>query len=77
MRTSPCLPLGEGLDQTHMEQQEDQLVLHVTATVPNALCPLCQQLAIRLHSRYCRVVKDLPCVGLARSTDPAHSHVLL
>ncbi|HEU5376756.1 MAG TPA: hypothetical protein VFV38_15075 [Ktedonobacteraceae bacterium] len=39
MRTPQFLPLGEGLELTQMEQQEDQLVLHVTATSPNALCP--------------------------------------
>lgn len=55
--------LGEGLELTQMERDEDQLVLHVTATSPSALCPLCQQPAIRLHSRYHRVVRDLPCVG--------------
>src|SRR5215471_8928722 len=26
-------------------------------------CPLCGQLATRMHSRYSRVVKDLPCAG--------------
>ena len=56
-------PLGGGLELTQTERQEDQLVLHVTATSPSALCPLCQQPATRLHSRYRRVVKDLPWVG--------------
>src|SRR5205823_594657 len=46
-----------------MDQRESQLVLHVTATSQNALCPLCAQPATRLHSRYQRVVKDLPCAG--------------
>jgi transposase len=55
--------LGEGLELTQMEKKEDQFVLHVTATSPSALCPLCQQPATRLHSRYGRVVKDLPCAG--------------
>ncbi|HEU5379848.1 MAG TPA: ISL3 family transposase [Ktedonobacteraceae bacterium] len=63
METPQFFPLGEGLELTQMEQHEDQLVLHVTATSPSALCPLCQQPAIRLHSRYRRVVKDLPCAG--------------
>lgn len=63
METPEFLPLGEGLELTQMERQEDQLVLHVTATSPSALCPLCQQPATRLHSRYRRVVKDLPCAG--------------
>lgn len=63
METPQFFPLGEGLELTQMERQEEQLVLHVTATSPSALCPLCQQPATHLHSRYHRVVKDLPCVG--------------
>lgn len=63
METPQFFPLGEGLELAQMEQQEDQLVLHVAATSPSALCPLCQQPATRLHSRYRRVVKDLPCAG--------------
>ena len=55
--------LGEGLELTQMEKKEDQFVLHVTATSPSALCTLCQRPATRLHSRYRRVVKDLPCAG--------------
>ncbi len=38
-------------------------MLHVTAISPSALCPLCQQPATRLHSRYRRMAKDLPCAG--------------
>jgi transposase len=63
MEPPQFFPLGEGLELTQIGQQEDQLVLHVTATSPSALCPLCQQPATRLHSRYRRVVKDLPCAG--------------
>ena len=63
METPQFFPLGEGLELTQMERHEDQLVLHVTATSPSALCPLCQQPATRLHSRYRRMVKDLPCAG--------------
>ena len=63
METPHFFPLGEGLKLTQIERQADQLVLHVTATSNNALCPLCAQPATRLHSRYRRVVKDLPCVG--------------
>ena len=63
MGTSQFFPLSKGLELTQMEYHEDQLVLHITATSPSALCPLCQQPATHLHSRYRRVVKDLPCVG--------------
>ncbi len=61
METPQCFPLSEGLELTRIEGQADQLVLHVTATSPTAVCPLCQQPATHLHSRYRRVVKDLPC----------------
>lgn len=60
METAQFFPLGEGLELTQMKRHEDQLVLHVTATSPSAVCPLCGQPATRLHSRYRRVVKDLP-----------------
>lgn len=63
MGTAQFFPLGEGLELTQMERHGDQLVLHVTATAPSALCPLCQQPATRLHSRYRRSVKDLPYAG--------------
>lgn len=46
-----------------MEHHGDRLMLHVTAISPSALCPLCQQPATRLHSRYRRMAKDLPCAG--------------
>src|SRR5215831_9746869 len=63
METPHFFPLGEGVELTQIERQQDQLVLHVTAISSNPLCPLCAQPAIRLHSRYRRVVKDLPCAG--------------
>jgi len=63
METPQFFPLGEGLELTQVEQHGDQLVLHATAVSPSALCPLCQQPATRLHSRYRRVAKDLPCAG--------------
>ncbi len=63
METLQFFPLGEGLELIQIERQEDQLVTHVSATSPSALYPLCQQPATRLHSRYRRTVKDLPCAG--------------
>lgn len=65
METPQFLPLGEGLELSSLEMNhgQGQLVLHVTATSRSAACPLCAQPATRLHSRYSRVVKDLPCAG--------------
>lgn len=63
MQTSQLLLLGERLELTGLEMGKGQLVLHITATSRSSPCPVCAQPATRLHSRYSRVVKDLPCVG--------------
>ncbi|HEX4207019.1 MAG TPA: transposase family protein [Ktedonobacteraceae bacterium] len=63
METPQLLLLGNGLELTRIEIGDNRLLLHVTATSRNSPCPLCAQPATRLHSRYRRVVKDLPCAG--------------
>ena len=63
MELSQLVPLDEGLELTHLERAENSLRLHVTSTSTGCLCPVCGQPATRLHSRYRRVVKDLPCMG--------------
>jgi transposase len=63
METPQILLLGEGLELTDLEMGNGQLVLHITATSNGSLCPLCAQPATRMHSRYSRVIKDLPCAG--------------
>jgi transposase len=63
MELSQLVPLGEGLELTHLERADDSLRLHVTSTSRSCLCPVCGQPSTRLHSRYRRVVKDLPCAG--------------
>ena len=63
MEIPQFLPLGDGLELTSMERGDGQLSLHVIATSSGSPCPLCGQPATRMHSRYSRVVKDLPCAG--------------
>lgn len=63
METLQLLSLDDGLELTQMERGDGWLRLHVTATSSNSPCPLCAKAATRLHSRYIRVVKDLPCSG--------------
>jgi excisionase family DNA binding protein len=63
METPLFFPLGDGLELTHMERGNGQLLLHITATSRDSACPLCAQPTARLHSRYRRLVKDLPCAG--------------
>jgi transposase len=63
MEMSQFLPLGDGLELTDLEREDDQLRLSITSTSSSCSCPVCGQPATRLHSRYRRVVKDLPCAG--------------
>jgi len=63
METPQFLPLADGLELSSLEMSHERLVAHVTATSRNPLCPLCAKPATRMHSRYNRVVKDLPCAG--------------
>lgn len=37
------------------------LVVHVVSTQPSSHCPLCGQASEQIHSRYHRVVADVPC----------------
>jgi len=46
-----------------IETVDDLLIVHVVSTKERADCPLCFCLAKRRHSRYTRVVADLPCAG--------------
>jgi len=63
MEVSPFLSLGQGLEPTSISAAADGLTIHVTSVMPSSSCPLCTHLATRIHSRYTRVVADLPCAG--------------
>src|SRR6266700_6564876 len=63
MFSSPLLPLPKGLEIATIETVDDLLVVHVVSTKVKVSCPLCFCLAKRRHSRYTRVVADLPCAG--------------
>jgi transposase len=63
MFSSPLLPLPAGLEIATIETVDDLLVVHVVSTKVNVFCPLCFCLAKRRHSRYTRIVADLPCAG--------------
>jgi transposase len=63
MEHSSFLSLGPGLEPTSISAAADGLTIHVTSTLPSSACPLCSHLAARIHSRYTRIVADLPCAG--------------
>ena len=65
-RTSPTLlPDAPGLQLVRLEADEQFLLVVVATTSPEALCPLCQCRSESIHSRYMRVVADLPWAGWA------------
>jgi transposase len=65
-RTSPTLlPDAPGLQLVRLEADEQFLLVVVATTSPEALCPLCQCRSESIHSRYTRVVADLPWAGWA------------
>jgi transposase len=63
LELSPLLLLGPGLEPMSISATADGFTVHVTSTLSSSCCPLCSHLATRIHSRYTRVVADLPCAG--------------
>jgi len=59
--TSPTLlPDASNLHLVRLEADEQFILAVVATTSPEALCPLCQCRSQSIHSRYVRVVADLP-----------------
>src|SRR2546425_6081760 len=68
--TSPTLlPDASGLHLVRLEADEQFILAVVETTSPEALCPLCQCRSQSIHSRYVRVVADLPWAGWAVRLD--------
>lgn len=64
MISSPFLPLPSGLEIATTEAVDDLLKVQVISIRNTSRCSLCFQPATRIHSRYSRVVADVPCGGL-------------
>lgn len=54
------LHLDENVHVLHEERTNEELFFIVEVDSSSALCPSCQKLSCRAHSRYCRHVDDLP-----------------
>jgi transposase len=64
--TSPTfLPDASGLHLLRLQTDEQSIVAGVATTSSEALCPLCQCRCESVHSRYVRLVADLPWAGWA------------
>jgi transposase len=63
LELSSLLSLGSGLEVVSISAEEEGFTVSVESTLHSSACPLCTQVATRIHSRYTRVVADLPCAG--------------
>src|SRR5215472_7087206 len=57
------LPEDTCLQVMHIEMTSEEVTLVVTSTQPEGWCPLCRKPASRIHSRYERILQDLPFSG--------------
>jgi hypothetical protein len=60
-RISSLVPRGLVFDS--VSNSADSIILTVRSDVAATGCPLCGMLSRRIHSRYLRLVADLPCSG--------------
>lgn len=63
MSNTLLLPLPEGMLIDQVQLTEAGLRITVIATHPTSRCPLCSESSSSIHSRYSRVVRDVPCGG--------------
>src|SRR2546421_7402508 len=64
-KSPTLLPDTSCLQLVRLEADEQSLIAIVETTSSEALCPLCQCRSQSIHSRYTRVVADLPWAGWA------------
>src|SRR5947208_16889327 len=62
-KSPTLLPDTSCLQLVRLEADEQSLIAIVETTSSEALCPLCQCRSESIHSRYTRVVADLPWAG--------------
>lgn len=64
-KSPTILPDPSGLQLLRLEADEQSIIAVVATTSSGALCPLCQCHSGSIHSRYTRMVADLPWAGWA------------
>ena len=63
MGFSPLLPDPAGLSWDRVQVTPDHITVMAKTTAPAALCPVCGTPSRRVHSRYIRILNDLPWLG--------------
>ena len=61
MLATLLLPADGGLHVEAVVLDEVSLTLLLCTTAPTARCPGCGHLSARVHSRYTRTLRDVPC----------------
>jgi transposase len=64
-KSPTLLPDTSCLQLVRLQADEQSLIAIAATTSSEALCPLCQCRSESIHSRYTRVVADLPWAGWA------------
>lgn len=62
MIVANLLPVGVSLEEMNVEKETITIKLRTSQI--KAVCPRCNAESVHIHSRYIRIVKDLPCLGL-------------
>ena len=65
MLTALLFPLIPGIGVRRVSVESDLVRLEVATTRRRARCPLCRRRSRRVHSRYTRMLRDVPCAGRA------------
>src|SRR5512135_2240310 len=63
MDVSSLLALPSTLTLDRVERSAQGLLVYLHATTSCVSCPRCGTAGSRVHSRYCRTVADITCVG--------------
>jgi transposase len=63
MEVSSLLSLPKGLHMEWIESQGADLSVGVVSLLPSSCCPLCAQESSQVHSRYQRLLHDVPSGG--------------
>jgi len=64
MEIYPFLPASLGFRFIYAHLDRKSVILELTPIAAEAACPACGQLSNRIHSRYYRILRDLPCMGI-------------
>lgn len=63
MVVAKLLPQDVSLEEMNVEKES--ITVRARSNQVKALCPKCNAESVHIHSRYIRIVKDLPCFGLS------------